>query len=73
MNCDYDVQFLPGQVIGYADTMSLPRFKDVGKDLWAIASATFEKPVIDINFEQKEMTTDNFYRGLFANFPNLQI
>ena len=47
MAYDYDVQYTPGQDIGYADAMSCLRFKDDEDDLVAVAMATFEKLVID--------------------------
>ncbi|MEL7079444.1 MAG: RNase H-like domain-containing protein [Cyanobacteria bacterium J06582_2] len=60
MAYDYEVQYTPGQEIGHADAMSRLRFKDDENDLVAVAMATFEKPVIDINVLQKELRSNDF-------------
>ena len=48
--------------IGYADAMSSPRFKDDENDPMTAAPATFEKPVMDVNFLKKEVIVGHFYK-----------
>ena len=61
---DYGIQYVHGQNIGHADTMSRLPFKDDGKHLVATVTATFEKPAIDIKLLQKLMATDHFNKCL---------
>ena len=62
---DYDVHYVPGEQIGHADAMSRRRFKNDQNDLVATVSATFEIPVIDINFLQKQMASDHSNKRIF--------
>ena len=68
MAYDYEVQYTPGQEIGHADAMSRLRFKDDENDLVAVAMATFEKPVIDINVLQKNSGQMNSRKELWEEF-----
>ena len=61
---DNDVKNVAGQEIGHVDAMSCLQFKDDGNDVFATATATFDKPVIDINPLQKKMATDHFNKRI---------
>ena len=58
MAYDYDVHFVTGPEIGHVDAISRLRFKDDENDLVATVTATFEIPVININFLEKKLATD---------------
>ena len=60
------MQYTPGQEIGHADAMSRLRFNGDENELVAVAMATFEKPVIDINILQKELQANGHTQRTMA-------
>ena len=64
MAYDYDVQYTPGQDIGHADAMSRLRFQDDEDDLVAVAMATFEKLVVDVDKLRKKMQSNEFKKRM---------
>ena len=61
---DYDVQYSSGQNTGHADAISRLRFKDDEDDLVAVAIATFEKPVIDVDRLRKKIQSNEFTKRM---------
>ena len=61
---DYDVHYTAGQDIDHADAMSRLRFKDDEDDLVAVAMATFQKPVIDVEKLRKEIQSNEFTKRM---------
>ena len=60
MAYDYDVQYTPGQGSGHADAMSRVRFKDDEDDSVAVAMATFERPVNNVEKLREEKQSKEF-------------
>ena len=54
MAFDYVVQYTPAQDFGHADAMSPIRFNNNEDDVVAVAMATFEKPVHDAEFTERD-------------------
>ena len=68
MAYDFARKYVPREVIGFTETTSRLRSLDDGIDLVATVLATFLTPVIVINPQQKEITTDHFNKRLTKKF-----